>query len=117
MVGFGCKPLDRRNGLTLCRLHRSETASGSFTVYVDCAGAAKAHAASVLRSGQSEFVSQVPQQRHVGIAVDLLGFSIYIQSNHDCSVFRSARLICWRTMPRELIAHAASRPAISAIMR
>jgi hypothetical protein len=46
------------------------------------ASPAQSHPAAILGSRESGDVAQVPQQRHVGIAVKCSLFSVHLQANH-----------------------------------
>ena len=50
-------------------VHGGGAGAHGFAVEVDGAGTAESHAAAEFRAGESKFIAQVPEQRHLGIAV------------------------------------------------
>jgi hypothetical protein len=57
------------------------------------AGAAKGSAATELTAGQSNFVPEIPQQRHIRVAIELTADTIDLQGNHLCSPCFACSLI------------------------
>jgi hypothetical protein len=53
---------------------------GSVDVYG--AGAANAHATGILGAGERDIVAEIPQQRHVGIAIELAANAIDFEFDH-----------------------------------
>jgi hypothetical protein len=49
---------------------------------VDSTGAAQGHAAAELRSSQSSYITQIPQQGHFRIAIKRLLFPVNFEADH-----------------------------------
>ena len=70
MALAGAEALDRDDLASGERAHRRLARADGLAVHVHGAGAAEAAAAAVLRAGQAQLVAQVPEQGHVGVAVE-----------------------------------------------
>ncbi len=60
----------------------SGAGADGFAILVHGAGAAEGHAASEFCAGETEDVADVPEQRHVGIAVERPWNSIHFELDH-----------------------------------
>ena len=82
VITFGIKPLDGGHLLAGGRRDGSHATAHRFTVDVHSAGAAERHAAAELGPGEPELISDVPEQRHVGVAIELATYAVDFQGNH-----------------------------------
>ena len=82
MVAVGRQPLDGDDLLALGRRDRRDAGAGRRAAEMDGAGAAERDAAAELGAGEPEFVAEVPQQRHVGIAVEAARSPVHGQFDH-----------------------------------
>src|SRR5437879_12129130 len=62
--------------------HSCYAGSRRLPIYMDRACAAKSNTASKLRSGQTQHVAQIPEQRHFRFAAERLLYSVHIKLNH-----------------------------------
>jgi hypothetical protein len=62
--------------------HSCYAGSRGLSIHVDCAGAAKPNAATKFLSVEAQYIAQIPEQRHSGIAVERLVSSVHLQLNH-----------------------------------
>src|SRR5262249_10786402 len=76
------QPLDRGDLPPRGRARRHRARAHRNAVDMDGAGAALGDAAAILGTGQSDRVAQHPQQRGVGIDIDLMGLSIHAEISH-----------------------------------
>src|SRR5262249_11050725 len=82
MIALGAESLDGGDGLRGDVLHAHLAAADRVTVQVDGAGSALTDAAAVFGSGEFEQIAEIPQQRHLGIAIELLVGAVYFESDH-----------------------------------
>jgi len=73
-------------------LHSGDAGADGLAILMHGAGPTQRHAAAELGSGQSEDVAQVPEQRHIGLAVeralDTIDFEIdHIDIRNECEYF------------------------------
>ncbi len=64
------------------RRHRQLACQFGLAIHMQRAGAADAHAAAELRSGQREIATQDPEQRHVGFRVHADRLAVHVQGRH-----------------------------------
>ena len=90
--------------LPTAALDRERAGARGDAVDVDGAGAALRDAAAVLGAGQADVLPDRPEQRRVGIDVDVVIFAIDIEANHSRTspgeIFRSAHLKTGRLSAR-----------------
>src|SRR4029079_18308744 len=77
------KALDGDDLLADSGARRERARAGGDAVDVDGAGAALRDAAAILGAGQADILPDRPEQRRVGIDVDVLIFAIDIEANHS----------------------------------
>src|SRR5207247_4422510 len=82
MVAVSAETFDGHHALVLQRAHLRLTRSDSLAVDVDRAGAAKSQSASKSRACKTQFVAQIPEQRHFLIAVEGTRCSVHIKILH-----------------------------------
>src|SRR2546426_12351407 len=82
MIARGAEALDRHDLTPGCAAHRRHAAPHRRPVQVHRARSAEPDATAVLRTGQSQLVAEVPEERHLGIAVELLDATIDCQLDH-----------------------------------
>jgi len=70
MVTMGAQAFNGHNVLARSAAHQRDTTARGGAVDVHGAGAAESHAAPVLGPGQLQQVAEVPQQRHLRIAIE-----------------------------------------------
>src|SRR5262249_47724352 len=76
------QPFDRGDLPAGDRAQRHRARAHRNAVDMDGAGAALGDAAAVLGAGQPDRVAQHPQQRRVGVDIDLMGLSIHVEISH-----------------------------------
>src|SRR5258708_4573819 len=76
------KVLNRTNFAPHPRPHRRDARPDCFAVLVNGTGTAQGDAAAKLCASQSKDVTQVPQQRHVGVAIEAAIHTIYFEVHH-----------------------------------
>ena len=82
MVAVGAQALDGDDLSALGIAHRGHAGAHRDPVDVHGAGAAQRDPAAILRAGKAELVSDVPEQRHVGITIELAILSIHSEADH-----------------------------------
>src|SRR6516225_5089302 len=76
------EPLDRGDLLALGRAHRHRARARGLAVHVHGAGAALGDPAPVFSSGKADLLPQHPQERGVGVAIDVVGVSLAGETSH-----------------------------------
>src|SRR5579864_5492344 len=77
------KVLDRANLGAGRGAHGRDTRPNRFAISMDGAGTAKRDPAAKLRASQPQDVTQVPEQGHVGIAIENAIHSIYFELHNE----------------------------------
>src|SRR3989441_3249913 len=93
---------DRRDALAGHGRHRQHTGAGSDAVQVDGAGAALGDAAAELGTGETEGVTQHPEERRVGRDVDRFAFTVDGETDggHDRAASRKDGKEVWKNVQR-----------------
>src|SRR2546425_948307 len=93
---------DRRDALAGHGRHRQHTGAGSDAVQVDGAGAALGDAAAELGTGETEGVTQHPEERRVGRDVDRFAFAVDGETDggHDRASSRKYGKEVWKNVQR-----------------
>src|SRR6516164_11589166 len=96
------KPLDRGDLLAFRRAHRHRARAHGHAVHVHGAGAALGDAAAVFGSGKADLLPQHPQERGVGVDIDVVGLSVDGETSHSQPPILSpaAAMIDAATTPR-----------------
>src|SRR4051794_22004398 len=76
------EPFDGGDLLPGHHFHRGEATANRFAVLMHGAAATEADAASELRAGEIQLVTQVPKERHVAISIELADLSVDCQLDH-----------------------------------
>jgi hypothetical protein len=63
-------------------LHGDDARADALAILMHRAGTAQRHAAGELGPGQTEHVAQVPEQRHIGFAVEGVLYTIDFEIDH-----------------------------------
>src|SRR5439155_13842813 len=82
MAAVRAEALDRGHALVLQRSHLRLARADRLAVDVHRAGATQTCAAPEPRAGQAQVVAEIPQQRHLRIAVERLARSIDYEVDH-----------------------------------
>src|ERR1700730_10870687 len=82
MISLRVEPLDCGYRTSGDIVYGGNAGAGGLAVDRDGASAAQRHAAAVLRTGEPQFVPQIPQQRHRRIAVERLFLAVDAQLDH-----------------------------------
>src|SRR6516165_5220385 len=82
MVPLRIEPLDRRHRPARDIVHGGDAGASRRAVDMNGASAAQRHTAAKLCSGKSQFVPQIPEQRHRRIAVERLLLAVDAQLDH-----------------------------------
>src|ERR1700687_4373466 len=70
--------------LAICRrAHRGDARSDCFAILMHRTRAAKGDTAAKFRSRQSQDVAQIPEQGHVGIAIESAICPVYLKLHHE----------------------------------
>src|SRR6185436_6228443 len=95
MRRVGCEPFDRHDLLRRAhRRHRPHARAHRLAIDVHGAGAALRDATAVLGAGERELLAQHPQQRRVGLGVEIAILAIDVQARHHRLLgFRSPRIV------------------------
>ena len=83
MVAVGAQAFDRDHLLAGGVAERGHAGAHGLAIDMDRAGAAQPGAAAEFRPGEPEFVADVPEQRHVRVAVVLVVDPVDVELDHD----------------------------------
>jgi hypothetical protein len=82
MQAVGCNVFNRANAAARGALHGGDAGADCLPVLMHGAGPAQGHAAAELGSRQSENVSQIPEQRHIGFAIERALDAVDLKLDH-----------------------------------
>src|SRR5262249_11090643 len=82
MISVRVEPFDRCDRAAGDIIQGGDAGAGGFTVDMDGASAAQRHSAAVFRSCKTQFVPQIPEQRHRWIAIESLLLAVDAQLDH-----------------------------------
>src|SRR3954463_11872826 len=84
LTGGAAKRVDRRHGFAFERAHLRLARTDCLAIDVHSARAAEAGAAAEARAGQAEIVADIPEERHLRIAVVRVSLPVDSQFHHSC---------------------------------
>lgn len=88
MRAVRAEPLDRGDALAGEVLHRDGARANGLPIADYGARATEASAAAELRTGETEIVAQVPEERHGGVAIEIMRTVVNGQLDHEGSFKR-----------------------------
>ena len=78
----GTQAFNRGDLLAGGRTQRCHTTADRFAIQMDRACAAKPHPAAEFRAGQFQFIAEIPEQRHIAVALEFSALAVYRDFDH-----------------------------------